>query len=217
MPLRAIIFDYGEVLSGPPNEHFHRALLETSGLPEDLFQKLYWTYRLEMDANILDDSTYWQRIAQDAGTRFTVKQLELLNQFDARMWMDLNPTMLAWAFAIKEAGLKIGILSNMGANTLRFVRRDFSWLNRFDQLTWSCELGVVKPEAAIYRHAIGELGVRPDEALFIDNLEENLVGARAVGLHVLHFTDVEELASSPSLRAFDLPLLPGITPAGGDY
>ena len=80
MPLRAVIFDYGEVLSGPPNKQFHRALLETSGLPEDLFERLYWTYRLDFDANILDGSTYWQKIAQDAGTSFTAEQMELMNQ-----------------------------------------------------------------------------------------------------------------------------------------
>ena len=82
----------------------------------------------------------------------------------------------------------------MGMNVLRFMRQDFAWLNQFDQLTWSCELGAVKPDPAIYRHAIRELAVKPEEALFIDNLERNIAGARAVGLHGLHFTNVEELA-----------------------
>ena len=207
MPLRAVIFDYGEVLSGPPNEHFHRALLETSGLNEALFEKLYWTHRLDLDANILDGSTYWQRIAQDAGTFFSVEQIKLLNKFDAGMWMDLNQTMLAWAFAIGKTGLKIGILSNMGVSVLRVMRQDFAWLNRFDQLTWSCEVGSVKPDPAIYHHAIRELAVKPEEALFIDNIEKNVVGARAVGLHGLHFTNVDEPAFAQSLSAFDLPSL----------
>lgn len=207
MPLRAVIFDYGEVLSKPRNEQFHRLLLETAGLPEDLFEKLYWRYRLDFDANILNGSTYWQRIAQDAGTRFTVEQMERLNELDARMWMDLDPTLLAWAAAIRKAGLKTGILSNMGVGVLRYMRQDFAWLRQFDQLTWSCELGVVKPDPAIYHHAIRELGVKPEEALFIDNLEANIVGARAAGLHGLHFTGVEDLSRALHRTAFDLPLL----------
>jgi putative hydrolase of the HAD superfamily len=210
MPLRAVIFDYGEVLSGPPNEQFRRALRETSGLPDDLFEKLYWTYRLDFDANILDGSTYWQRIAQDAGTHFTAEQMEEMNRLDARMWMDLNPTMLAWALAIRNSGLKIGILSNMGVGVLGFMRQDFAWLNQFDQLTWSCELGAVKPDPAIYRHAVRELAVKPEEALFIDNMERNVEGAQAVGLRALHFTNVEDLAAALNVGTFGLPLLPEV-------
>jgi putative hydrolase of the HAD superfamily len=211
MPLRAVIFDYGEVLSGPRNEQFHRALRESAGVPEDLFEKLYWTYRLDLDANILDNSTYWQKIAQDAGTHFTAEHMEQMNELDARMWMDLNSTMVAWALDIGKAGLKTGILSNMGTNVLRFMRQDFAWLNQFDQLTWSCEVGTVKPDPAIYRHAISELAVKPEEALFIDNLEENVWGAQAVGMHGFHFTNVEELALALHRGAFELPLFEQIS------
>jgi putative hydrolase of the HAD superfamily len=211
MPLRAVIFDYGEVLSGPPNPEFHRALLETSGLPEDLFERLYWAHRLDFDANVLNSSTYWQRIAQDAGIRFTGGQIDRLNELDASMWMDLNQTMLDWAFAIARAGLKTAILSNMGESVLNFMRREFAWLDRFDQLTWSCELGAVKPGEAIYRHTIRKLAVKPEEALFIDNIEKNVAGARAVGLHGFHFTNAGELACDRSLRAFDLPVLNDIS------
>ena len=57
------------------------------------------------------------------------------------MWMDLNPAMMAWIPKIKQAGFRLGILSNMGYGVLGFMRPRFPWLNQFDQLTWSCELG----------------------------------------------------------------------------
>ena len=54
MHLRAVIFDYGEVLSKPANQSVYKQLVEISGLPEDLFQKYYWAYRLDYDAAILN-------------------------------------------------------------------------------------------------------------------------------------------------------------------
>ena len=121
------------------------------------------------------------------------------------MWMDLNPAMLAWIPRIKQAGFRLGILSNMGDGVLGYMRPRFPWLAQFDHLTWSCELGVVKPDPAIYLHTVKKLGVSPDQALFIDNLEKNIVGAEAVGLHAALFQNVEQLQSDLARRGFPLP------------
>ena len=118
------------------------------------------------------------------------------------MWMDLNPAMLAWIPRIKQAGFRLGILSNMGDGVLDYMRPRFSWLDQFDHLTWSCELGVVKPDPAIYLHTVKKLSVSPDQALFIDNLEKNIVGAEAVGLHAALFRKrrtAAERSSSPGI------------------
>ena len=44
------------------------------------------------------------------------------------MWMDLNPAMLAWIPRIKQAGFRLGILSNMGYGVLGYMLPRFSWL-----------------------------------------------------------------------------------------
>ncbi len=206
MQLRAVIFDYGEVLSKPANQSIYKQLVEISGLPEDLFQKYYWAYRLDYDAAILNGRTYWQKIAEDAGAEFTQEQIEQLIERDARMWMDINEPMLAWAIEIKRAGLLTAILSNMGEDVLRAMRQSFAWLAQFDALIWSCELGIVKPDPAIYLNAIERLRVKPEEALFIDNLEVNVVGAEAAGLNAVLFTNIEQLSRDLRQRGFDLPL-----------
>jgi putative hydrolase of the HAD superfamily len=206
MNLRAVIFDYGEVLSRPANQSVYKQLVEISGLPEDLFQKYYWAYRLDYDAAILSGRTYWEKIAEEVGAKFTPEQIERLIERDARMWMDINEPMLAWAIEIKRAALLTAILSNMGEDVLRAMRQSFPWLAQFDALIWSCELGIVKPDPAIYLDAIEKLGVQPEEALFIDNLEVNVVGAEAAGLNALLFTNIEQLSRDLRQRGFDIPL-----------
>jgi putative hydrolase of the HAD superfamily len=207
MDLQAVIFDYGEVLSGPPDPAAHRNMLAIAGVEEEPFEKAYWAHRLDYDADILNSQTFWQTIARETGVRFTAMQIEQLLEQDARMWMNLNPAMLAWIPRIKQAGFRLGILSNMPAGVLSYMLPRFPWLGQFDHLTWSCDLGIVKPDPAIYLHTVKKLGVAPDQALFIDNLEKNTAGAEAVGLHAALYQDVEQLQGELERRGFPLPSL----------
>ena len=207
MDLQAVIFDYGEVLSGPPDPQAHHNLLTIAGVQEEAFEKAYWAHRLDYDADVLNGQTYWQTIARDTGAHFTAEQIGQLMEQDAIMWMNLNPAMLAWIPRIKQAGFRLGILSNMGDGVLDYMRPRFPWLSQFDHLTWSCELGVVKPDPAIYLHTVKKLGVSPDKALFIDNLQKNIEGAEAVGLQAALFENVEQLQNDLHRRGFPLPPL----------
>jgi putative hydrolase of the HAD superfamily len=207
MDLEAVIFDYGEVLSGPPDPEAHRNLLRIAGVEEEAFEKSYWAHRLDYDADILNGQTYWQTVARDTGVHFTTDQISQLLEQDAIMWMNLNPAMLAWIPRIKQAGFRLGILSNMGDGVLDYMRPRFPWLAQFDHLTWSCELGVVKPDPAIYLHTVKKLNVAPDRALFIDNLQKNIVGAEAVGLYAALFENPEQLQNDLARRGFPLPPL----------
>jgi putative hydrolase of the HAD superfamily len=58
----------------------------------------------------------------------------------------------------------------------------------------SARVGVAKPEAAIYRHAAEVAGVDVSRCLFVDDLEENAIGARAVGMTGLHYREARDLA-----------------------
>ncbi|MCC7512846.1 MAG: HAD-IA family hydrolase, partial [Anaerolineae bacterium] len=53
-------------------------------------------------------------------------------------------------------------------------------------------VGMVKPQAGIYLHALGQLGVQPGEAVFVDDFFENVEGARAVGMTAIHFKDTRQ-------------------------
>jgi putative hydrolase of the HAD superfamily len=95
----------------------------------------------------------------------------------------------------------------MGYGVLGYIRPRFEWLDQFDHLTWSCELGVVKPDPAIYLHTLKKLQALPQQTLFIDNLEKNIVAAESVGLQALLFTHVDQLQKDLNERGFPLPPL----------
>ena len=106
---------------------------------------------------------------------------------ESEMWTRLNPEMLELAREIKSRGLKTAILSNMPFDLLAELRRKFDWLDEFDVQIWSCELGVVKPDAVIYRACLANLGCEAARALFFDDRPANVDGARRVGMEAYVF------------------------------
>lgn len=193
MALRAVVFDYGMVLTGEPDPTAYAALLRVTGLPVAQFEPLYWADRSALDEGKLTGIAFWQKFMRDAGMPPNQEMVEELNRWDVRLWTTENPAMLAWQLAIKQRGLLTAILSNMGDDVLASVERKFDWIHRFDVLVWSCQLGVVKPDPAIYRHMLNELAVQPEETLFIDDRLPNIEAARALGMQAIEFSTIERL------------------------
>jgi putative hydrolase of the HAD superfamily len=205
---RAVIFDFGRVLSMQPDMDAHTALVETAGVSDEVFEEHYWVHRHAYDAGTLNGVTYWENVAKGAGFSLTPERLAAFQHHDALMWANLNAPMLEWAFALQKAGVKTAILSNMGDVNLAYMRKHFGWLSGFTCLTWSCELLTAKPDPAIYRHTLEKLGVAPAEALFIDDIPANIAAARAIGIDGIQFTTVEQLRRDLEARGFagKLPL-----------
>lgn len=193
--LRAVIFDYGMVLSGPPEPSARAALLALTGLGSDAFDAHYWKYRLDYDRGDLNGQTYWNAVARDAKIALTPEQIDPLIEQDVRLWATVNPVMLDWMTRLRATGIRTAILSNMGEDLLGYMRKHFAWLKEFDALVWSCEIHATKPEPAIYRRVLQKLGVLPEEALFLDDKEENVEGARKLDIHALRYQNVESLES----------------------
>jgi putative hydrolase of the HAD superfamily len=87
--------------------------------------------------------------------------------------------------ALRERGLIVGLISNWD-HRLHVILRGLDLERRLDPILISCDVGVEKPDPAIYRSALQSAGVRPDEALMVgDSPEPDIEGARAAGLWAL--------------------------------
>jgi putative hydrolase of the HAD superfamily len=208
LALRAVVFDYGLVLTGPQDPEAHAALMRITGLPLDRFESLYWADRHAYDEGKLTGIAFWQKFLRQAGLSPDQRTVEELNQWDARMWTTQNPAMLAWQQQLKQHGLLTAILSNMGDNVLENMERTFDWLPRFDVLVWSYQVRMAKPAPAIYRLVLNKLGTRPEETLFLDDRPVNVEAARALGLLALDFSTVDRLRADLIASGLDssLPL-----------
>jgi len=211
LSLRAVVFDYGIVLTGPPSAEAWAAMLRITGLSQARFEPLFWANRPAYDEGKLTGITFWQKLLRDAGLPPNQAMVEELNRWDGRLWTVQNPAMVAWQLALKQRGLLTAILSNMGDSVLESVEREFDWIHRFDVLVWSYQLGIAKPDPAIYRYTLAELGVQPHETLFIDDKQENVEAAQTLGIQAIQFFSVKQLREDLIAAGLDAELpLPAV-------
>src|ERR1700692_946907 len=176
--IKAVAFDYGKVLSLPPTQEQWQALSTRFAKTSQDFQQIYWGHREELDRGTLDNVHYWQKGASDCGFDIGVAEAEALIEHDNTQWTNESPEMLNFARDLQRAGYRTAILSNMQPTMLAAMRRKLAWLDEFDVQMYSCELGTVKPEPAIYLECCRRLGCEPPEALFLDDKKLNTDAAR---------------------------------------
>lgn len=184
----AVLFDYGQVLSGPPNQVAWARLREVSRLDEDRLHASYWKFRHDYDRGALNGKTYWETVAVDAGVRFDNEQMAALRAADIELWTDLNQPMVEWAGRLQRAGVRTGILSNIGDAIGDGVVEKLQWLAGFDTCVWSHALGTAKPDPAIYLATSEALRTAPRNILFIDDRVENIAAAAQLGMQTVHYT-----------------------------
>jgi putative hydrolase of the HAD superfamily len=182
--LRAVIFDYGRVLSLPPSDADWEALAAATDMPVDKLHHRYWEFRDGYDRKEVSAAEYWAKVA---GRELNENELTELIAMDDAQWTRGNDDMLHLARQLREAGVKIAILSNMQTDMLKVMRSKFDWLAEFDVQMYSCEVGMVKPEREVYLECARRLGVEAAHALFLDDKDKNVTGAENAGMQAMLF------------------------------
>ena len=189
---KAVLFDFGGVLSSSPFEAFTRYERENA-LPEGFLRRLNAT---NPDANA------WAQLERnevDVETFCAMYEAEAVaagNMVEGRAVIaclagDLRPQMLDAVRRCRSGGLRTGCITN----NIAALHGDDGWRDDldldelFDVLIESSKVGVRKPDPAIYTMACDALGVDPTEAVFLDDLGVNLKPARALGMTTIKVED----------------------------
>jgi len=208
LALKAVVFDYGMVLSNAPHTEHQQEILRITGLTEKRLDEIYWIDRHAYDRGEITGLGFWQKLVAYAKLDLSEDQVHQLNHQDSRMWTTVNPEMLAWHQQLKEKGLQTGILSNMGDTVLESIESSFPWIQDFDVLIWSYQHNLAKPEPEIYQLLLQKLGTAPEETLFLDDKLVNIEAAEKLGIRGLQFSTVAKLREDLIASGFDqwLPL-----------
>ena len=188
----AVVFDVGNVLYGWDPESFL-----ARQIPED-----------EARLRFIDEVGLWEwHETLDGGRSFHESAAELSEKFP-----DYAAHISAWGERFGETisdpirgvhaiveeldarGVPLFAITNFSADFWRpFREKEDAFFRRFRDIVVSGEEKLLKPDPAIYYLALDRFGLRPDEALFVDDRVINVEGAEAVGMHAHLFTTADDL------------------------
>ena len=180
-----VVFDIGGVLVELGRFRF----LEKKGFTgEKANRVMYATMRskdwVQMDLNNIPVEEILERfIRNDPGMEAEIRYMfEDLNGIVER-----RESSLPWLRRIKESGRRILYLSNYSHKIMRECADALYFLPEMDGGLFSCDFHMVKPDPDFFRLLIEKYELDPSRCVFIDDIETNLEGARAVGMHTILF------------------------------
>jgi putative hydrolase of the HAD superfamily len=215
----AVLFDYGGVMTTPTADSI-AAWLAADGIDPRSFSRTLkaWLSREapagtpvhRLETGELSGDEFGELLAAELVTHdgHPVVAEGVLGRLFAGMRVE--QAMFDLVADLRTLGVRVGLLSNSWGNTYPRDRIAAA----FDHVVISGEVGLRKPQPEIYRLALDGLGVPAGAAVFVDDAEANLVGARRVGLRTVLHTDpvgtrtalaahVPGLAPTPTLRSGD--------------
>jgi putative hydrolase of the HAD superfamily len=192
--LRAVMFDFGGVISTSPFEAFAHLEAER-GLPAGFIRTVNSTN---------PDDNAWARLERnevglDAFAELWAKEARALgHDLDGRLVLErlageIRPRMVSAIESCGKNGYKTACLTNNFLSEERAVSRDVARVYElFDAVLESRVLGVRKPDPRFYELACEALAVKPEESVFLDDLGVNLKPARALGMQTIKVMDPDK-------------------------
>lgn len=190
--IKAVIFDFGRVISAQKPMSLFRGYEEDLGLSPGKLNRVMFGHPAWQEVLVgrKTSDDYWREIGPTLGLRTP----DEIHAFRRRYHADeaINDGVLDLIRRL-HGHYKLAVLSNSPAGLAQWLA-DWEMLDLFDVVTCSGDEGVAKPDPAIFELTLERLDVAPEEAVFIDDYPGHVEAARALGLHGIHFATAEALA-----------------------
>lgn len=173
--------------------------------PRYLYRKLI-ADETEVERFLTDVCSHDWNVAQDAGRKIAdavaeasarhPDKIDLIRAYYERFGEMMAGPIHGTVTVLEELhakGTPLYALTNWSAETFPIGRRRFGFLSLFRHITVSGELGLAKPDPAIYRHVLAAAGKDARQCVFIDDSPRNVEAARAIGFNTIRFTSAEAL------------------------
>ncbi|MCX7975540.1 MAG: HAD family phosphatase [Bellilinea sp.] len=188
--IRAVIFDMGGVLlrtedSSPRERLAHRLGISRQALEEAVF--LSPSSKLA-EVGEISEAEHWKRILDQLGV-----PEEERPAFREEFWSGdrVDYKLVEWLGSLRPA-YKTGLLSNAWDEARQAVQSRFGFLDVFDVSLFSAEVKLRKPDERFYHLILERLGVKPEQAIFVDDFPLNIEAASRLGMKAVHFRNPEQ-------------------------
>ena len=202
MSIDAVLFDLGNVLiRWDPRYHYRERFASADEMEAWLAEVTPGTWNHEMDRG----KPFAQAITERSA--LYPQHAELLGEWKSqweRMLGDAIEDSVTLLADLRTAGYRVAALTNWSAETFPLARERYDFLALFGDIVVSGEVGVAKPDPAIFEVLRERVGRPLEECVFVDDGPKNVAAAAEAGLDAIHFTDTGHLRED--LRARGLPI-----------
>jgi putative hydrolase of the HAD superfamily len=186
-----VVFDLGGVLvAWKPEEILERSFPDPAVREIARREIMYHPEWLEIDRGAVSIEQAIPRWVERSG----------LPEPDVRRFIDAVPSALTaihetvdLLYRVRDAGNPVYCLSNMPPETFDYLERTHTFWDAFAGMVVSGRIGHCKPEPAIYEHLLKTYRLDPSDTVFIDDMPENIEGARAMGIHGIRFESAAQV------------------------
>jgi epoxide hydrolase-like predicted phosphatase len=185
--IEAIIFDWGGVLSANPSiREFVRMYAPKLGVNVEEMTQVVLDNWMKARVDEIDSELYWKNIANFLKIDYHVFRHDMLE------FSGFQPSVSDMARALKK-NYKIALLSNHIRDWLEEEIDNRNMREVFDVIITSYNSGLAKPDPKIYQLTANKLNLKPEECVFVDDMRSNLLPAKDLGMHTIHYENPVQL------------------------
>jgi glucose-1-phosphatase len=188
--IKALIFDMGGVILRNSDPRPRAEMAKRYGTTQEELESYIFRgpTSVESEKGLISDINHWEKILNHFGQKGVDPVAEYNTYFSGDA---VNQELLDYIKSLKPA-YKIGLLSNAWVDSRKRLGNLFHFLDAFDVAVFSYEVKARKPDKEIYLIMLKELGVKPGEAIFIDDFPENIKGASSLGINAILFQNTQD-------------------------
>jgi putative hydrolase of the HAD superfamily len=194
---RVVIFDFGQVLTLNQQKQVYEPLLEELEKSSDEFFPVWGSYRHDYDQGLLNTRDYWTKVLKELNIpdyqTYVDQHWQKLLETDLSAFDNPRKEMLDYVKDLGKRGIHLGILSNMPEDVGEFWELRWDGMESFTWKIWSGDIGLIKPGKEIFQHLLNTIERNPHEVLFVDDIEANILGAKALGIDGIVFSSVNQV------------------------
>lgn len=193
---RAVIFDLGRVLIDYDwNVSLERLCRWTALSPEEAERRILGKGIIaRFETGQLSEAAFHAHVEEAIEASLSFAEFEAI--WNSIFTGEILPVARVARAVAASGTFRCAVLSNTNATHVRFLRRTWPLLSELPNVFLSNEIGMRKPELPAYRHVLEQIGARPEETLFVDDLPHNISAARTLGMQTVHVTAPEQAVAA---------------------
>ena len=187
--IKSIIFDWGGVLIERPTPGLIKYFSKYFKVTEERFTMAHTKYIDPFQRGKLEEKIYWKKICLKLSVDKPTEEYLWTKAFK-KVYIE-KKEVFTLASTLQNNRYKTCMLSNTEIPLMNFFYEQ--GYHMFDEQVFSCKEGFRKPDKKIYEITLDRLDTDPDETLLIDDREENIAGAKKLGIHAVLFKNINDL------------------------